>query len=114
MDFLDKEFKQRYGEAYKSTDRAQLDQLGRKFERYSTNTFGSRVAAGRQFFDNYREPTNGRPRGFPPYSTGDIGRAINLRGGGVAAAPTWISRGHRCRVSRSPRRSQQRHAQRSD
>ena len=57
MDFLDREFRQRYGSnVVKSTDMTALEPMGKRFEGYATNTYGKRVQAGRGFYEKYKEP----------------------------------------------------------
>jgi len=53
---IDKEWRERYGDAIHSHDFNRLARLGRRYEGYSTNTFGARVAAGQRYLRDYREP----------------------------------------------------------
>ena len=53
---MDKEWRERYGDAVSSHDFNRLAQLGRRYEGYSTNTFGQRVGAAQRYLRDYREP----------------------------------------------------------
>jgi hypothetical protein len=92
MDYLDKEFRGRFGHnAVASHDMGALEQQGRRFEGYATNTFGARVAAGRRFLSQYHDPGAAPAAGGVPqhWTTQDIGAALG--GGGGAGHDTGYS-----------------------
>jgi hypothetical protein len=81
--FLDKEWRQRYGDkSVASHDFGALSLMGKRFEGYSTNTFGARVGAARRFLQQFG--AGGGEAGKPPhFSIGDVRKSLE----GTAAAP---------------------------
>jgi len=62
--FMDHEWRQRFGNALSSHNFAALAQLGRRYEGYSTNTFGARVGYAHRFLNQF-EHDGGSPA-IPP------------------------------------------------
>jgi hypothetical protein len=59
MDFLDHEFRGRYGnDSVKSTNMDYLAPLGRRYEGYSTSTYGQRVNRARTYYHQYQPTTS--------------------------------------------------------
>jgi hypothetical protein len=82
-DFLDKEFRGRFGDkAVASHDFGALSQMGKRFEGYSTNTYGARVAAGQRYLRDFS--AGGGEAGKPPhFNVADIRKSLE----GTAASP---------------------------
>jgi Phage tail lysozyme len=81
LDFLDKEFRGRFGDkSVASHDFNALSRQGKAFEGYATNTFGARVSAGQQYLRNYNSGGAGKP---PHFGISDIRRSLE----GTSAEP---------------------------
>jgi Phage tail lysozyme len=58
MDFLNKEYRQRFGDkSVQATDMSVLGAQGKRYEGYSTNTYGKRMSAAQKYLQGYQEPS---------------------------------------------------------
>ena len=82
---MDREWRERYGNAVGSHDFGMLSRLGRAYEGYSTNTFGARVGAAQRYLHQYlngHQDTGAVP---PPKTNGaEVTTIINLDGRTIA------------------------------
>ena len=81
---MDHEWRQRFGNALSSHNFAALAQLGRRYEGYSTNTFGARVGYAHRFLNQF-EHDGGSPA-IPPTGEHQVELHANLQMDGRTVA----------------------------
>jgi uncharacterized protein (TIGR02594 family) len=83
VEHLNKEWRGKFGDkSVASHDFGALSQQGRKFEGYSTNTFGARVAGAHRYLQQF-SAGGGEAGKAPHFNLGDIRKSVMGSGGGV-------------------------------
>ncbi|MGA2817495.1 MAG: phage tail tip lysozyme, partial [Xanthobacteraceae bacterium] len=90
VNLMDKEWRERYGDAIHSHDFNRLARLGKMYEGYSTNTFGERVRSAQQFLRNYKDAA---PAAVPFLESGNVWGAGGGRQGGSPFGLDLLQRG---------------------